>query len=143
MLESLGALERHCFPYLTLLGEPPEGVECPPREVEWTNMAGMERTVKCLPLPTNATEQSSLHKLSVATRKPSEERGEVGIEAEFRFERPILAKLKKVELATLKTKFDPKQVVLIETDVACSGKADHKGLGGRGVIDVWTAARHF
>jgi hypothetical protein len=48
--------------------------------------------------------------------------------------RPILADLKKIELATLKKKFNPEHMILIKTDRACRGNSDHKGPGGWGAV---------
>jgi hypothetical protein len=80
-------------------------------------------------------------KLSIATSKPEMDakhvkisprdwRGEGAIRVEFHHQLPVLANLKKVELATLKSKLSQRQVVLVETDGACSGNADAKGPGG-------------
>jgi hypothetical protein len=60
---------------------------------------------------------------------PHDWREEIELGVGFDYQSQVLANLKKVELARLKKKFDPEDLILIETDGACSRNGDHKGPG--------------
>jgi hypothetical protein len=117
----------------------PEGIECLQRTIHWTIILGQERTIILdgMPLLENATEDNVMTKLGVAMNRPkmnpkyvkftpSRWQAEGELRVDFDFQRRRLKDLKRVELAELKRRFKQEHMILIETDRACSGNADHK-----------------
>jgi hypothetical protein len=99
------------------------------REIHSTILPGFERTIKGVPLATNATEDNVMFKLGIAMNKPKMNpayvkfalhgwREELEFRVEFNFQRQTLADVKKVELGTPKKKFNHEHVILIEADGA-------------------------